>query len=83
MITQLDLVLRQIRLMSLWPIARQAGQICEEVEYACGLSHHTASALIGELLRDEMIEVRGKRKTESGRDARIYFVTAKGAPEQP
>ncbi len=41
---------------------------CDEVERALGLRHQTASARIRELVR--------KRKTTSGRDARVYVVKA-------
>ena len=55
------------------------GATCEEVEFVCGLSHQTASARISELLRDGLITIRGQRPTSSGRMARVYFVTQKGA----
>lgn len=49
------------------------GATCDEVEVALGMAHQTASARIRELAQMELIEDTGdRRKTRSGRSARIY-----------
>ena len=50
------------------------GVACFELEVVMDLSHQTASARISELLRDNQIHYgEEKRKTPSGRNARVYF----------
>lgn len=52
------------------------GQVtCDEVEVAFGLRHQTASARVRELtMLGEIIDTGERRKTRSGRTARVYEV---------
>lgn len=45
---------------------------CERLEGLTFSSHQSTSARISELARDGKIEICGKAKTRSGRDARVY-----------
>lgn len=49
------------------------GVTADELEVKLKLSHQTCSARVTELLKDKAIHWKGKRKTRSGRMARVYF----------
>jgi hypothetical protein len=52
------------------------GATCDEVEVGTGLSHQTASARCTELMRADLIRDSGaRRRTRSGRTARVYQVS--------
>jgi predicted transcriptional regulator len=49
------------------------GSTCDEIEYAMGLAHQTASARLKGLADKGLIRDSGaRRKTRSGRAARVY-----------
>lgn len=51
------------------------GATCDEVEYALGLRHQTASARLRELEQlKRVVKADEKRRTRSGRFARVYVV---------
>jgi hypothetical protein len=69
-----------------WVGQRQDGGICEEAEFALGLSHQTCSARFSELkARNELFTDGTKRKTSSGRNAFVHYVVKHGqqAPATP
>lgn len=55
------------------------GATCEEVEKRTKLSHQTVSARITELVKELKIKDSGiRRKTKSGRNARVYIRVQEG-----
>ena len=53
----------------------ETGLTCDEAEQIFGLLHQSASARICELLETKRIKYEGmRRKTRSGRSARVYTV---------
>jgi hypothetical protein len=60
--------------------AAHDGVTCDQVEARLNMRHQTASARIRELSLLGLIEISVvRRKTRSGRYARVYFVSAGGA----
>ncbi|MCA1379516.1 MarR family transcriptional regulator [Bradyrhizobium sp. BRP05] len=54
-------------------IRREGDATCDEVEVRCNLTHQTASARIRELvLQGKLVDTGDRRKTRSGRKARVY-----------
>jgi len=59
----------------LWIESQEAGATCCEVERALSMAHQTASARINDLLRaNRVFDTGDRRKTKSGRPARVYKV---------
>jgi predicted HTH transcriptional regulator len=50
-----------------------AGVTCDELEQILELSHQTASARCSELKEQKLVDVRGTRKTRSGRNAGVLI----------
>lgn len=51
----------------------EQGAICDQIEQALELSHQTASARCSELKEQKLVDVRGTRKTRSGRNAGVLI----------
>lgn len=70
---------RTLRRRIVMEISRRSSATCDEIEIALGLSHQTASARIRELTQDGLLRVTSKRRrTISGRLARVYALTTSG-----
>jgi predicted transcriptional regulator len=51
------------------------GLICEEIERILGLRHQTVSARLTELYEKDKIKIAGRKRTTSGKTARIYVAS--------
>lgn len=64
----------RLRDMILAQVQFSQGLTCDELENMLGLTHQTASARVTELLAAKKIHfTEARRKTRSGRSARIYY----------
>lgn len=64
---------RTICLMIFEYIRKQGGATCDECAYGLDLLHQTASARITELqVMGAIVDSKRRRKTKSGRSARVY-----------
>ena len=55
--------------------AGQIGLTCDELETLTGMQHQTCSARVTELLAEKRIHfTTARRKTRSGKSARVYFL---------
>lgn len=63
-------------------VAGVNGSTCDEVEYSLALTHQCASARVRELVRKGRLSDSGeRRRTRSGRTARVYVVAT--SPPEP
>ena len=61
--------------------ASRDGMTCDEAEELTGLRHQTCSARVRELvLKGFIVDSGNRRKTRSGRGARVYVATGKEMP---
>lgn len=77
-------LLPSIELRIVEHVARVGNATCDECEVALGLSHQTCSAAFTKLVDSEQVFVTAmRRKTRSGRSARVYTTVRPAAAPPP